>query len=42
MSNIYMLDIGEDQEEVELEPFPESVPVTEPTVVPATPERVAA
>ena len=29
--NINMLDIGEGQEEVELEPFPESVPIKEPS-----------
>jgi hypothetical protein len=38
--NIHMLDIGEGQEEIELEPFPESVPVTEPA--PQVPEKVPA
>jgi hypothetical protein len=36
------MDIGEDTREVELEPFPASVPVTEPTVAPAEPEQVPA
>jgi hypothetical protein len=39
--NIHMLDIGEGQEEIELEPFPESVPVTEPAA-PQVPEKVPA
>ena len=39
-----MANIGEEetQREIELEPFPESVPVTEPAVAPAEPEKVPA
>ena len=39
--HITMLDIGEGQEEIELEPFPESVPVTEPAPQ-VEPEKVPA
>lgn len=38
--NVTMLDIGEGQEEIEVVPFPESVPVTEPA--PQVPEKVPA
>jgi hypothetical protein len=30
-------DIGEEKKRIELEPMPESVPVTEPSVAPAEP-----